>query len=217
MQNSIDTVQEFSDCPHEELVDFCLEFCRDCANFIEIRDRISSVDRKNTPQSKISRITLKLYAFVYQKIMDFPQGKFDYETLTTQDLFVYVHKIINVKIHLNHLHITGKILGYAHDFCNEKVRENKDVFSCIAHKLFGFDIYFLIKGIRISVRGTKDINIGGTGLTNINFGSIAEMKLIDTMKYFLTSLGKLPTTLDPTEKKRVEKITIQFLTNHDYF
>ena len=80
-----------------------------------------------------------------------------------------------------------------------------------------FNIYFLIKGIRMSVWDIKDINIGGTGLTNINFGSISEMKLIDTMKYFLTSLGKLATTLDPTEKKRVEKLTIQFLTTHDYF
>ena len=216
LQNSIDIVQEFSDCPHEELEDFCLEFCRDCTDFIEIREIISSVEIKNTPQSKISRSTLKLYAYVYQKIMDFPQGKFDYETLTTHDLFVYVHKI-NVKIHLYHSHITGKILGYAHSFCNEKVRENKDVFSCIAHNFFGFGIYFLIKGIIISVWDTKNINIGGTGLTSINFGSIAEMKLIDTMKCFLTSLGKLATTLDPTEKKHIEKLTIQSLTTHDYF
>ena len=89
--------------------------------------------------------------------------------------------------------------------CNEKVRKNKDVFSCVAHNVFGFDIYFLIKGIRISVWDTKDIHIGGTGLTNINFGSISKMKFIDTMKYFLTSLRKLASTLDTTEKKRVEK------------
>ena len=37
------------------------------------------------------------------------------------------------------------------------------------------------------------------------------------MKYFWTSLGKLATILHPTEKKRVEKLTIQFLTTHDYF
>ena len=149
--------------------------------------------------------------------MDFPRGKFDYETLTTSDLFIFVHKIINVKIHLHHSHITGKILGYAHDFCNEKVRDNRDAFSCIAHDFFGFDIYFLIKGIRMSVWDTKEVNIGGARLTNINFGSISDMKLIDTMKYFLTSLGKLATIMDSVEKKCVEKLTVQFLNTHDYF
>ena len=191
LQNSIHPIQEFSDCPHEELLNFCLEFCSDCVDFIEIKKTISDVDMKNNPRSKISKRILQLYAYVYQKIIDFPRVKFDYETLTTYDMFVYVHRIINVKIHLHHSHVTGKILGYAHDFCNEKVRENKDVFSCVAHNFFGFDFYFLIKSIRILVWDTKQIHIGGTGLTDINFGNILEMKLTDTMKYFLTSLGKL--------------------------
>ena len=149
--------------------------------------------------------------------MDFPQGKFDYETLTTCNLFEYVHKTISVKVHLHHSHITGKIIGYAHNFCNAKVRENNDVISCIAHNVFGFDMYFLIKGIRLSVWETKDINIGRTGLTNINFASIGQMKFIDTMKYFLSSLGKLTETIDPIEKERIEKLTVQFLSTHDYF
>ena len=191
LQNSIHPIQEFSDCPHEELLNFCLEFCSDCVDFIEIKKTISDVDMKNNPRSKISKRILQLYAYVYQKIIDFPRVKFDYETLTTYDMFVYVHRIINVKIHLHHSHVTGKILGYAHDFCNEKVRENKDVFSCVAYNFFGFDFYFLIKSIRILVWDTKQIHIGGTGLTDINFGNILEMKLTDTMKYFLTSLGKL--------------------------
>ena len=122
--------------------------------------------------------------------MDFPHGRFDYETLTTLNFFESVHRIINVKIHLHHSHVTGKIIGYAHDFCNVKVRANQNQFSCIAHNFFGFDMFFLIKGIRLSVWGIKDVNIGGTGMTNINFASISnQVKFIDTMIYFLTSLG----------------------------
>ena len=150
-------------------------------------------------------------------MMDFPNGKFHYETLTTYDLFIHVHRIINVKIYLHHSHITGEIIGYADEFCNERVRENKDVFSCIAHNFFGFNIYFLVKGIRLSAWDTKDINLGGTGLTNINFGSIMDLKLIDTMKYFLTSLGNLAATMDTIQKKRAEELTLQFLTCHHYF
>ena len=37
------------------------------------------------------------------------------------------------------------------------------------------------------------------------------------MKYFFSSLGKLAETLDPIEKEHVEKLTVQFLTTHDYF
>ena len=43
------------------------------------------------------------------------------------------------------------------------------------------------------------------------------MKFIDTMKYFLSSLGKLAEMLDQIEKERVEKLTVQFLSTHDYF
>ena len=37
------------------------------------------------------------------------------------------------------------------------------------------------------------------------------------MKYFLTSSGQLASTLDDVEKKRVEKLTIQFLKQQSYF
>ena len=51
---------------------------------------------------------LQVYAFVYQRLMDFPQRRFDYETLTTNELFDSVHIIINFKIHLHHSHTTGE-------------------------------------------------------------------------------------------------------------
>ena len=77
---------------------------------------------------------------------------------------------------------------------------------------FGFDMFFLIKGIRISVWGKKDVNIGRGGLMNINFANITlQVKFIATMKHFLTSLGKLASTLDDVENAQVEKLTLQFL------
>ena len=107
------------------------------------------------------------------------------------------------------MHVTGKIIGYAHDFCNMKVRENQNQFFGITHNLFGFEMFFLINEIRIWVWGTKDVYIGGTGSTNISFASIdTQVKFIDTMKYFLTSLGQLASTLHKVEKMRVEKLTL---------
>ena len=149
--------------------------------------------------------------------MKFANTFFESEAFTTSDLFDFVHKLINVKIHLHHSHITGEIKGYSHDFCNWIVRENRDVVSCIAHNFFKFDFYFFLKNIRLSVWRTKDINIGGKNLTDINFASIDNFKFIDTLKYYQTSLSQLSETANEKEKEKVQKLTIQFLTTHDYF
>ena len=99
-----------------------------------------------------------------------------------------------------------------------KVRETQNQFSCIAHKFFGFDMFFLLKEIRLLVWGTKDLNIGRSGLTSINFASLGpQVKFIDTMKYCLSSLGSFASTLDDVEKMRIEKLTLQFLNQHGYF
>ena len=77
--------------------------------------------------------------------MRFPKTNFEIKTVTTSNLFEFVHKIINVKINLHHSHITGKIIGYVHDFYNLQVRENKDVIPCIAHNFFNFDMIFYLR------------------------------------------------------------------------
>ena len=133
-------------------------------------------------------------------------------------IYLKVHRVISIKIHLHHSHITGKVLGYAHDFCNMKVREDQNQFSCIAHNFFGFDMFFLLKGIWLSLWGTNDLNIGGSGLINIisaNLGSW--VKFINTMKYYLLSLGSRDSTLGDVEKMHVKKLTLQFLNQHDFF
>ena len=108
-------------------------------------------------------------------------GRFaKFETLFALDLFEYVHRVITVKIHLHHSHGTGKIRGYAHDFCKMKVRENSQMeFSCIAHNFFGFDMFFMLNGIWLSVWQMQDLN------------SDSQVKFIDTMKYYPSSLGSL--------------------------
>ena len=139
------------------------------------------------------------------------------KTVATGNLFEFVHKMINVKINLHHSHITGKIIGYVHDFCNQQVRENKDIIPCAAHNFFNFDMIFLLKSLRLSVWRTKDIHIGGKNLTDLNYASIDKFKFTDTMKYYQSSLGKLSETLTEKEKDSITKLTVQFLTNHDYF
>ena len=82
--------------------------------------------------------------------------------------------LFNTKVNLHHSHITGEIIGYAHGFCNRKVRENKNMISIIAYNLFGFDFIFFLKGIRLSVCKTTNLRIGGSNLSQINYASISE-------------------------------------------
>ena len=56
------------------------------------------------------------------------------------------HCLIKVKVHLHHSHITGKTLGYAHDFCNWNLLENKLETAMTAHNSFRFDMFSFIKG-----------------------------------------------------------------------
>ena len=214
-EDLVKTSNEFSDCVHEEFIDFINLHFDEIENFEELKELISNVKVKT--RSKIPKFKLQTYAFFYKEIMKFPNTLFESDVFTTNDLFDFVHKLINVKIHLDHSHITGEIKGYSHDFCNWVVKENRDVVSCIAHNFFKFDFYFFIKNLRLSVWRTKDINVGGKNLTDINFASIDNFKFIDTIKYYQTSLAQLSETADENEKEKIKKLTIQFITNHDYF
>ena len=95
---------------------------------------------------KIPRFNLKLYTFIYDKVLEFSESDIAYDTITTNNFFKNIHGILKVKMHLHHSHVRGEILGYVHDICNLRVRENKTEFVVFAHNFFGFDIYFLLKG-----------------------------------------------------------------------
>ena len=212
--DSMKTLNELDDCPHNELIEFLNEI--DIEDFTQLKQKIGEISTKST-NSKISKFNIQTYAFFYNEIMKFPKTDFESDSFTTKSLFEYVHKIINVKINLHHSHVTGEIKGYTHDFCNWIIKENKNIVPCFAHNFFKFDFYFLLKNLRLSVYRTKDINIGGNNLTDINFASIDNFKFIDTIKYYQTSLAQLSETTDEKEKENIEKLVIQFLTTHDHF
>ena len=96
--------------------------------------------------------------------------------------------------------------------------ENKTDFSCIVHNFFGFDMYFFIRGYRATAWNSKNLNIGGTGLTRINFANINKThKFIDTLKYYQQSLSQLTKTATEEENKAIKKLAVQYISNHDYF
>ena len=217
LEEGISKLLHFSDCSYPTLIRFIQKHLSEFDSFEQVKEDIEIVEIKGYTNTKIPKFTLQLYAFVYDKIMKFPFSRFDCETVTTTNLFLSVYRIINAKIHLHHSHVTGEVKGYAHDFCNWTIRENHDVVPCIAHNFFKFDMFFLLKGIRLSVWRTDDINIGGANMVDINYAQIDNFKFIDSIKYYQTSLAKLSETMSPEEKTRVAKLVEQFLTTHSYF
>ena len=86
------------------------------------------------------------------------------------------------RTHVNHSHISGEIIGYAHRYCNYKVRENQTKISVVAHNLFRFDFFFLLKGLRTGVRKTKDITIDGKNPSLVQLSALFR-KISPPLKY----------------------------------
>ena len=120
-------------------------------------------------------------------------------------------------MHIHHSHVTGKIHGYSHDFCNWKIRENQ-LFVPLIGDVLGFDIYYMVKGYRSSVWGTNDFRMGGTNLVNVNFANIStQIKIIDTLNYYQTSLANISSTANKTEKKSIAELVEFFIKGHIIF
>ena len=188
----------------------------------EIKNTIQKTEIKNAlsqSRGQVYKFNLKIYAFVYDSLIFLPKSDIEYDTITSDKFFVHVHRLIKGKVHLHHSHVTGEILGYAHDFCNTiLIEKTRAEIPFVAHNFFGFDIFYFLKTYVATAWCSKKLNIGGTNLTHVNYGIIDnEIKLIDSMKYYQKSMAALSSTLNSLEKERVEILTKQFFNEHHYF
>ena len=53
LQQIVNSIQEFADCVYDDLIQFCGEFCKNCDDFSELKDRISDVTIKSKRTTKI--------------------------------------------------------------------------------------------------------------------------------------------------------------------
>ena len=114
--------------------------------------------------------------------------------------------IMSNRTHVHHSHITGEIIGYAHSYCNQNLRENSRGLTVIANNLFRFDFFFLLKGLRAGLWRARGISIGGKSPTDVNFANISnQVKFLNTMKYFQKSLAALANSLTDSEKSAISR------------
>ena len=115
----------------------------------EIKNSIQKTEIKNAlsqSRREVYKFNLKVYPFVYDKIITLPHSDVEYDTLTTDQFFIHVNRLIKAKVHLHHSHMTGKILGYSHDFYNTSVIEKtRPEIPFVVHNFFGFDIFYYLK------------------------------------------------------------------------
>ena len=220
-ENVVKSASYFNDIFDEKNSEFFKGLLSNISNDIEglIENEIKTFEIKYNKTMKVPKFTMQLYSFIYDCLMDFPSTNFDeIKTVTTRGFLSKIYKILNAKVHLHHSHVRGEIHGYSHDYCNWKSRENKQYVSLIGHNFLGFDIFYMVKGYRSVCWGTKDFNMGGTNLTNVNFANIgSQVKIIDTLKYYQTTLANITSTADEIEKSQIKETVQNFLLKHAYF
>ena len=114
----------------------------------------------------------KIITFVYSTIMDFLDNRFEIKTVVTKDFLSNVKDLIYGGYVIHHSYVTGEVIDYTHNFCNKKIRENHNLIPVFAHNLFSFDFFFVLKGTRLRVWRTKQLNTGSTNLTNGQYANI---------------------------------------------
>ena len=103
-------------------------------------DEFKIVGKFNNGENQSKQIN-KIIGGVYTNIIKFKQNEHIKGEIFSDDFLDNVGCLIFSKNVIHHSHISGKIIGYAHGFYNQKVRENKKQISVIAHNLFDFDFY----------------------------------------------------------------------------
>ena len=211
-----------------KILDSLDDFCED----IEHEHKISILDNKSNPElegtiKQIKNIKIKgeeekvvtkkkVLAFLYRQSINFlPTDKISSSVgclIVSEKFLINLFYIYTDRHVVHHSHVTGKIIGHAHEYCNFQIRENYYTIPVIAHNQFRFDFLLFLKGLRPSVWETTDINIGGKNPTSINFAIIQnQVRLIDTVKYYQQSLASLASSMTDIERANVRKNCRRFL------
>ena len=145
-----------------------------CETFNELSFSISQHKVKNVfIQKKNKKEEIQTISFVYQQVFNFPGNNDEIKVFVSKNSFDSVLNILHSDCDLHHSHVTGKIIGYTHNFCNQKVRENKKRLQPL-RTTFSYLTFFVMKDLRLCVWRTKNLNIGGKGINNPNYLNIGD-------------------------------------------
>ena len=78
----------------------------------DLRKMIEEVEIKNLVKTTIPKFDPQLYALVYDKLIDFPESDFVFDTITTDNFFRNIHRMLKVKVHLHHSHVMAMLMTF---------------------------------------------------------------------------------------------------------
>ena len=209
----------------ETILDQFEEFCESLENpnddeREEVEAIISDIKKIKISAKQDEKISReKAIIFLYQYSIHFLKNeKINVDIPISNKFLSNVIAFYENKKTIHHSHVAGKIIGYAHDFCNQKVKENYYTIPVFTHNQFRFDFFLILKGFRPTVGRTQDISIGGRNPSNVNFAIIRnQVKFIDTVKYFQQSLGNLANSMTDEERQNVRRTCRNFISNRLMF
>ena len=78
----------------------------------DLRKTIEEVEIKNLVKTTIPKFDPQLYPLVYDKLIDFPESDFVFDTITTDNFFRNIHRMLKVKVHLHHSHVMAMLMTF---------------------------------------------------------------------------------------------------------
>ena len=177
----------------------------------EINSTQTSVNAKAVKQDELTK--KQVLGYLYKKSLQFLKNdNISLKTPYSNNFLSNLAGIANNKPVVHHSHVSGKIVGFLHNFCNQKVRENCYTIPVIAHNQFRFEFFFFMQSFRPTVWETTDINIGAKNASNVNFAAVgSQIRFIDTIKYFQQSLANLAGSMNDVEKQDIRDTFVRVL------
>ena len=111
----------------------------------ELKEDIDNIVVKRNLLVKVD-FADKIITFTYSSLIQFEETNKIEGVPMSKNFMKNIEGIMNNKTHIDHSHVNAGIIGYSYSYCNQKVRENKSKINVIAHNLFRFDFFFLLKG-----------------------------------------------------------------------
>ena len=144
--------------------------------------------------------------------MDFLPNQFEKKSFVIEIFFNCLKNLLFGSYGIHHSHVRSETVGYMHNFCNIKIRENQNKIPVFANNLPKFGFFFVFKGIKLCVLRTKQVNFGGINLTNVQYASIGlQVKFIYTIKYYQQLCSSLAKSADETKKIRTRNSCLKFI------
>ena len=147
LKDNYSSASDIEDISDNCVAEFVEEMGFDNFNDLYLENENTQIKNLKCESRRDAKIN-KIITFVYRSLTHFPNDNFEIKTFVTKKMFKCVRNLFYGSHVIHHLHVTGEIKGYAHNFCNKMLRENQDLIPVFAHNLFSFDFFFVLKGIR---------------------------------------------------------------------